>query len=98
MGVSLFLVWDKKDRSDKGSRAVSFFFIQLGLNTLWSVLFFGLRSPLAGFIGILMLWPAILVTMVQFFKLSSWAGYLFMPYLLWVSFALVLNFNLWTLN
>ncbi|MEW6184481.1 MAG: TspO/MBR family protein [Thermodesulfobacteriota bacterium] len=98
MGVSLFLVWGKESRTGKGSKAMVFFFVQLGLNALWSVLFFGLRSPLAGLMGILLLWAAIVWTMVFFFRISSWAGYLFIPYLLWVSFALVLNFSLWTLN
>lgn len=97
MGISLFLVWRKQGQPSV--RAALFFFsIQLILNVLWSIAFFGLRSPLLGLIDILLLWMAILLTVLTFFKVSKWAGLFLLPYLLWVSFAAVLNFSLWTLN
>ena len=74
------------------------FTIQLVLNTLWSVLFFGLRSPLAGLAGIFLLWAAIFLTLILFFKNSRAAGILLLPYILWVSFAALLNASLWALN
>jgi tryptophan-rich sensory protein len=98
MGISLFLIWNKRTQESKTKRALFFFLIQLGLNALWPVFFFGLRTPLAGLIGMAFLWAAIGLTMGRFFKISLWAGYLLIPYLLWVSFALVLNFSLWFLN
>jgi tryptophan-rich sensory protein len=78
--------------------AMVVFFIHLGLNILWSVLFFGMRSPLLGFIEIIVLWIFIVATLWLFWKVSRWAGILLIPYLLWVSFASVLNYYLWVLN
>ena len=78
--------------------AVIVFAAQLILNMLWSFLFFGLRSPLAGFIEITILWLAILLTIIFFFRVSIPAGLLLVPYLVWVSFALVLNLAIWRLN
>lgn len=97
MGLSLFLVWQRKGQPYVRA-AFIFFFIQLTLNVLWSIAFFGLKSPLLGLIDILLLWMAILLTILTFFKVSRWAGLLLIPYLLWVSFAAVLNYYLWTLN
>jgi benzodiazapine receptor len=98
MGISLFLVWKRnlKDRNVK--IALIFFAIQLILNILWSLLFFGLKSPLLAFIEIIILWFAILLTILKFLKVSRPAGVLLLPYLLWVSFAAFLNFFLWNLN
>jgi len=98
MGVSAFIVW-RKGLSDKRVKIALIMFIsQLVLNTLWSVMFFGLRSPLAGFIEIIILWIAILLTVLWFLKISTTAGILLIPYILWVSFAAVLNFSIWRLN
>jgi tryptophan-rich sensory protein len=97
MGISLFLVWRRQGQPHVKT-AFIFFFVQLILNILWSLTFFGLKSPLLGLMDILLLWLAILLTMITFFKVSRWAGLLLLPYLLWVSFATVLNFFLWILN
>jgi benzodiazapine receptor len=97
MGVSLFLVWRRSDHP-KFKPALIFFFVQLILNILWSVAFFGLRSPFLGLIDIVLLWIAILLTILNFFKVSKWAGVLLLPYLIWVSFAALLNVSLWVLN
>ncbi len=74
------------------------FFIQLGLNVLWSLIFFGTRSPGPAFAEIVALWTAILLATVAFWRASALAGILFVPYLLWVSFAAVLNYTIWQLN
>jgi len=95
MGISLFLVWQKKE---KNVNALYIFAAQLVLNVLWSVVFFGLRSPLLGLIEIIILWIAILATILSFMKISRTAGYLLIPYILWVSFAAILNFSIWRLN
>lgn len=98
MGIALFLVW-RKGLQEKGVKiAVLIFVIQLIFNVLWSVAFFGFKSPIAGFIIILILWAAIIMTILSFFKLSKFAGILLVPYILWVSFAAVLNFLLFWLN
>ena len=77
--------------------AIFIFYIQLALNVLWSAIFFGLKSFDIAFIEILMLWFAILYTIVNFYRISKPAGYLLIPYILWVSFASVLNFSIWWL-
>jgi len=74
------------------------FFIQLILNAFWSIAFFGLRSPLLGLVDIIFLWMGILLTIQKFFKISRNGALLLLPYLLWMSFAALLNFSLWVLN
>ncbi|MFH1832767.1 MAG: TspO/MBR family protein [Candidatus Levyibacteriota bacterium] len=98
MGVSLFLVWRDGLRSKKVKIAVGFFLGQLFLNFLWSVVFFGLHSPLFAFLEITVLWIVILLTIIKFFEISKPAAYLLIPYLLWVGFASVLNFYVVILN
>jgi len=97
MGISLFFVWRRTDHP-KFKIAFFFFFVQLIFNVLWSIAFFGLKSPLLGLIDIILLWIAILLTIQNFLKISKFAGVLLIPYLLWVSFAALLNFSLWLLN
>ncbi len=98
MGIAAFLIW-RQGLGQKGVRvALVIFLVQLVLNALWSVVFFGLQSPLWGVVVILALWVAILLTIIRFFKLSTAAGALLLPYILWVSFASVLNVAIWVLN
>jgi benzodiazapine receptor len=97
MGISLFIVWRRNDHPGFKT-ALIFFFIQLILNILWSISFFGLRSPFLGFIDIALLWIAILITIRFFLRVSKTAGILLLPYSIWVSFAALLNFFLWILN
>lgn len=96
MAVSAFLVWREEKKEIKP--ALIIFVIQLILNSLWSLAFFGLHSPLLGLLVIVLLWAAIVVTIVKFLRVSTLAGWLLLPYLLWVSFASVLNFAIWILN
>jgi translocator protein len=96
MGISLYLVW--KEGYTKHKKEITVFGIQLSLNLLWSILFFGMRNPLLAFIDILLLWAFILYTAILFHKTSKTAAYLFIPYLLWVTFASVLNFFIFSLN
>lgn len=94
IGISLYLVWTKGFTK----QALIFFSIQLILNILWSALFFGLRNPFLAFIEIIILWTFILLTIISFYKISETAGILLIPYILWVSFAAVLNFSIYILN
>lgn len=80
------------------ANVISIFGIQLGLNTLWSVLFFGMQTPGFAFFELLALWCAIIYTIINFYRISKPAAYLLIPYLLWVSFAGYLNFMIWMLN
>ena len=98
MGIAAFLVWRKGLGNRQVRSALIVFLIQLILNTLWSVVFFGLESPLFGLVVISVLWVVILVTVIQFFKISRAASILLWPYLLWVTFAAVLNSSIWLLN
>ena len=99
MGIAAGLVWSRMDFEKEAVRkALLFFAIQLGLNALWSLLFFGLRNPMLAGIEIILLWLMIYETYIKFGKIDKIAGYLFIPYLLWVSFASVLNISIWWLN
>lgn len=98
MGIALFLVWRKEPEKPRVKPALTVFGVQLGLNTLWSIVFFGLRSPLYGLVDIAFLWAAITATIVLFAAISMPAAVLLVPYLLWVSFAAALNYSIWKLN
>lgn len=99
MGVAGGIVWGKiETHRDEVKKALLFFIIQLALNALWSILFFGLRNPLLALIEIVVLWLMIYETYLKFSKIDKNAGYLFIPYLAWVSFATVLNGSIWWLN
>lgn len=97
MAVAAWLVW-REAGFHGATAALSMFFVQLALNLVWSGIFFGLREPGWAMLEILVLWSAIVVTMVLFLRHSSVAGWLMAPYLLWVSFAAVLNAAIWRLN
>jgi benzodiazapine receptor len=97
MAVSAWLVWRRRGlRAVRGP--ITMFAVQLVLNSLWSVLFFGMQWPGLAAIEIVILWSAILATAIGFWRQSKVAGGLLIPYLLWVSFATVLNVTIWELN
>jgi len=98
MGVSLYLVWSKGVKAEGVKTALTLFGVQLALNALWSIIFFGLKSPLYAFIEIVILWAVILVTILKFYRISKTASYLLIPYIAWVSFAAVLNFSIFLMN
>jgi benzodiazapine receptor len=95
MGIALYLVWTS---GKENNIAIWIFGIQLALNVLWSVLFFGLHSPRWAFVDIIALWLAILATIISFYSVSATASYLLIPYILWVSFATILNWKIMVLN
>jgi len=97
MGYALYLVWTSE--SKKGKRLAYWVFgIQMVLNTLWSIIFFGLHSPGGALFEMIFLWLAIVATIIAFAKISKTAAWLLAPYILWVSFAGYLNYALWILN
>jgi translocator protein len=121
MGISLFLVWEKKWESKnkinfknkkpwnkisqkllsgpwQKANIIIIFATQLVLNVLWSVIFFGMHSPGVAFFELIMLWFAIIFTIINFYRVSKTAALLLIPYVLWVSFAGVLNYFIWILN
>jgi tryptophan-rich sensory protein len=111
MGIAAFLVWREYDkltlsevegliiqRKRQIKIALGIFLSQLVLNTLWSIIFFGLHSPGGALVEIMFLWLAILATIVAFYKISKPAAWLLVSYILWVSFAAYLNYAIWKLN
>ena len=98
MGVAVFAVWQEGLEQDGVAIAFTVFWVQLVLNILWSVIFFGLKSLLGGILMILLLWIAILVNIIMFFGVSPIAGALLIPYIIWVSIAANLNVQIWKLN
>jgi tryptophan-rich sensory protein len=98
MGIAAFMVWRKGLENRQVRIALIVFLVQLVLNALWSVVFFGLESPLYGVVVIAALWVAILFTVLKFYRISLAASVLLWPYLLWVTFAAVLNVSIWLLN
>jgi tryptophan-rich sensory protein len=98
MGISFYIVWEKRVQQQEVKIGLLIYEIQLGLNSLWSFLFFGLRSPYYVFVEMIFLWLAIFLTIAQFRKISKSASYLLLPYIIWVSFAMLLNYYIWILN
>lgn len=74
------------------------FATQLILNIIWSVIFFGMHRPDLAFFEVIMLWVAITFTIINFYRVSKKAAYLLLPYIVWVSFAAILNYTIWMLN
>ena len=92
-----WLVW-RKAGWQEGRLALGLFAAQLIFNTLWSLLFFGLQNPFAGLVDIVVLWGLIAATLTAFGRIVPAAGWLFVPYLAWVSYAVTLNLAIWWLN
>ena len=97
MGIGLYLIL-QTPKSAMRTKSILLFAVQLILNLSWSFIFFNAQSPFAAMIIIGILWIAILMMMIYFHTLSPIASYLQIPYLLWVSFATVLNAAIWILN
>lgn len=99
MALALWLVRREAETPDGlRGRAIALFAIQFLLNLAWTPLFFGLHSPALAFATICLLWVTLLSTMLAFGRVRALAGYLLLPYLLWVTFALVLNGTIWLMN
>ncbi len=98
MGIAVFLVWRKGLQTEGVKPAFILFWVQLVLNALWSVVFFGYESPAGGFAIILALGIILLITTIKFFKISKVAGGLLLPYLSWIGIAASLNGGIMMLN
>ena len=98
MGVAAYGIWRLGTDSPGVRRALGVFLVQLALNGLWSILFFGLRSPGAALADIALLWILIGLTTYRFARLAPWTAFLMLPYWAWVTFAAALNFEIWRLN
>jgi benzodiazapine receptor len=98
MGIAAYLVYEKGLKRKEVRKALAVFAGQLLLNTLWSVVFFGAHMILGAAVIIIILWGMIAATLWRFSRISKASAYLLVPYILWVSFATVLNISLYVLN
>lgn len=98
MAISAYLIWRKGFKKQQVREALKIFGIQLVLNLIWSPVFFGFHQLFLSLVIILILWYLIFKTIIVFAKIDKIASYLLYPYILWVSFATVLNFSVWLLN
>ena len=98
MGISLFLIWQKGLKKKDLKFAFGIFLLQLLFNAWWSILFFGLKDPKLAFVDIVILWFLIVFVIYLFSGIRKLAAWLLVPYLLWVSFATILNYGIWVLN
>lgn len=98
IGIAAYLVWLKRDQIIHLPRTVAVYFIQLILNLAWSFIFFYLHEIGFALFEIIMLLLVIIVNALMFYKVDKWAGYLFIPYILWVSFASFLTYSIFMLN
>ncbi len=97
MAVAAWRVWRRTGLAG-GRTALTLFAVQLLLNGAWSILFFGAHQTGLALADILLLWLAILATAFAFWRIDRVAGFLFVPYVLWVGYAAVLNFTIWLRN
>jgi tryptophan-rich sensory protein len=97
MAVAAWMVW-KKAGFQRAKKALALYGTQLIFNLGWSVLFFGFTWPLGALVEIVFLWGLILAALLSFYRISWVAGIMFVPYFLWVSFAVYLNAGIWLLN
>ncbi len=100
MGIAFFLMWRAHNQHYYYSKkqAVIFYFIQLALNFAWPLLFFYFHQPLWALADSIALWGMIFITIISFGQVSTLGAWLLVPYLCWVSFATLLNYNIWELN
>jgi benzodiazapine receptor len=97
MGISFFLIW-KQEASKVRNRAILIFLLQLMLNFAWSFIFFNFNMIGLALVEIILLWISIVMMLVVFYKIKPLASYINIPYLLWVTFATVLNASYYFLN
>lgn len=97
MALAAWLVW-RGGGFAPVALPITLFLVQLALNAMWSILFFGLRMPGVAFAEIALLWLAILATVIAFWRSNRTAGSLLLPYLIWTTFAGVLNYAIWSMN
>jgi len=96
MALAAWLIWRKV--GSLKSLPLTLFGLQLFLNLIWSGLFFTLQNPKIAFIEIVFLWLSILATLISFWRVRLVAGLLLLPYILWVGYAVMLNFTIWRMN
>jgi len=97
MGISIWLVW-KNEPSKTRTTGIRIFWLQLFFNVFWTYLFFGIQNISLAMLEIIFLIFLIFTNIIYFLKINKIAGYLLIPYLIWVSYASILTYNIWILN
>lgn len=97
MGIASYLVL-VSDKPARAKTALTVYGIQLAFNFFWSIIFFNFEMYLFAFVWLMILWLLIILTTVLFWRIDKRAGYLMLPYLVWVTFAAYLNFGIYLLN
>ncbi len=95
MTIAIWIFWHNKNRD---MNTVYIYFIHLVFNTTWSIVFFVFHHMLLALIVLIALIGLIIILIVRFKRVNLVSSYLMIPYVLWCSFALILNFNLIILN
>ena len=98
MGISVYLVWLKAGRSKNARHGVFMFFIHLFFNAIWPIIFFGFQDLALAFMVILIIDAFIVYLILAFWRINKLASYLLVPYLLWATFASILNYLIYLLN
>ena len=98
MGIASYLVYTSDVPKEQKNKALWLYGIQLAVNFFWSPIFFNLQAYLFAFIWLMLLWVLVIATTVAFWRISTTAGILMLPYFLWVTFAAYLNFGIYLLN
>ncbi|MFT3933454.1 MAG: TspO/MBR family protein [Chitinophagaceae bacterium] len=98
MGIAFYKVWKTTTTADKKQWAIIIFIAQMALNFIWSYIFFNQHQPGWAFVDIVVLWLAIICTIIAFSRINSGAAWLLVPYISWVSFAAILNYVIWQMN
>ena len=98
MGISFYIIWKSHAKLEKRYTGYTYYWLQLALNFMWSLLFFYFQRPDLALIDIILLFIMIASTIFSFRKISKTAAWLLVPYLCWVAFATALNFQIWRLN
>lgn len=98
MGVSIYLIWEEVGKNKYTKKAMTLFWIHLFFNATWSIIFFGMQNLLLALVNIVIIWVFIIVLIKEFYSINRVSSYLLIPYLLWVSFATLLNYSIWQLN
>lgn len=106
MGLALYFIWIKNNETKKTAKkkklyiraSLWIFAVHLFANAIWSIIFFGLQRPDCALVNIVVLWGLILWVMIRFYKIDKKAALILIPYILWVTLATALNFEIWRLN
>jgi translocator protein len=98
IGIAAYRIWQRRERITNFPRTVAIYLIQLVLNLMWSFIFFSLHLIGGALVEIIFLLLAIIINAIVFYKIDKAAGLLFIPYILWVSFATVLTASIFMLN